>query len=219
LTTTGISGTVNDTANGTVNSSSGVTLFYFSRTAKSAPTISGTTTVNVYGDPYYNVLTGSGNGITISTGNSRAWQAFGSPLVASNDSLGTTGWTNAAFPDSLGYHGIFSVSNGTNRLADSVNQTLSNPNLTATGLSTSKAYTVKIYQALNGRYSGFHSNVHVTIVGSTTQTSATATLLNNNTAVITFTVTPDGTGTIRTYFFTDGATSPGINLVNGESFQ
>jgi hypothetical protein len=218
LTTTGISGTVNDTANGTVNSSSGVTLFYFSRTAKSAPTISGTTTINVYGDPYYNVLTGSGNGITISTGNSRAWQAFGSPLVASNDSLGTTGWTNSAFPDSLGYHGFFNAS-GSNRLGDSTNQTLSNPNLTATGLSTSKAYTVKIYQALNGRYSGFHSNIHVTIVGSTTQISSTYTLLNNNTAVITFTVTPDGTGTIRTYLFTDGASTTAINCISGESFQ
>lgn len=212
------------TLNGTTSGSGSATLFAFSRTSRPLPTISGITIVPMVGDPFIANVSATGNGITCNSGPSGgtlgAWQATGSPLVASNDSMGMLGsaMPGGKCPDSLLYRGWLSVST-TNRQGDSALQTLSKPNLTYTGLTVGHTYTVTVYSSLNPRYSGFHSNVHTTIVGSTTQISATMTLLANTSNPITFTIQPDGTGTIKLYFFTDGASTSAFNGVDAVLFQ
>jgi hypothetical protein len=218
LTTTGISGSVPDTVTGVVNSSSTATLFVFERTNRTIPSVGGVTVAAIIGDPYQGILTNTANGITLTTGSISAWQAFGSPLLASSDSIGMLGSTISGFPDSLLYGGFYTVS-GSNRLADSGNQTLSKPNFVATGLTVGHTYTISIYSSLNTRYSGFHSNVHATAVGSTTYASSVMTLLGNTNTAITFTLQPDGTGTIKFYLFTDGASTDALNDANGIKFQ
>lgn len=212
----GVSGAVL-TLNGTTSASSTGVLFYFSRTAYTAPTISGITEVNIYGDPYYNILSGSGGGYTLTTGSTSAWQATGSPLIASSDSVGMTGSTFTDCPDPVLYHGLFTVS-APNRLADSANQTLSKPNLVLTGCAIGVSRTITIYSSINTRYS-FTTVVKFRAVGSTTYVpAATTTLKGNTTVATTFTIMPDGTGTIKGYLFTDSSPS-NINEISAELVQ
>lgn len=205
--TSGIT-TVQDTLTGTVNSSGGTaTMFAFSRTSRPLPSISGVTIVPIVGDPSVSVLTGSGNGISISTGStggSGAWQAYvsGSISISSGDTTGSLGSTLGSVPDSLLYRNFLTYSSSGNRLADSVHQTLSKPNFIITGLTVGHTYTVEMAGSMNTRYS-FQAAVAYRAIGNATYISSIINQENNKGNDWVQSMVPDNTGTIKVYLFTD----------------
>lgn len=211
----GVSGAT-ETINGTTSASSTATMFYFSRTAYTAPAVSGQTNVNIYGDPYYAVLTGSANGYTMSTTSTSNWQATGSPLIASSDSAGMLGSSFAEAPDPMLYHCMFQVSTSGGRLADSIHQmpTTALPSqlkqqLTLSGCTVGVARTISMYSTVNTRYT-FIDSVKARAIGNTTFTADSAVNLKGNTSATvktSFTIYPNSSGIIMMWICTDKSPS------------
>lgn len=146
----GVSGAVL-TLNGTTSTSgSTVYAFDFSLTSHAAP--SGFT--NVFGNPTTSVLTGTSNGVTISTVATANWSGYSG--AGSDDTYGMTGSTISYFPDSVLYRSLFTYS-GSTHLSDSATMGLSKPQFTASGLTPGQSYTLKVASSASSAY-GFTCN-------------------------------------------------------------
>ncbi len=103
-------------------------------------------------------------------------------------------------------NGFFTYSGGTHN-ADSTVLTLSKPQYTIGGLTTSATYTINMTGSLNSA-TNFASLNKYRIVGATTYVSGTFNSPNgcytNTSGGVTFpNVQPDGSGNIKVYLFTE----------------
>jgi hypothetical protein len=156
------------TLDGTTSASS-VYAFTLSLSSHTAP--SGF--VNVYGNPNAAVLSGTNNGVTLSTVAKANWAAYSSN-GSSDNGYGLTGSSISYFPDSALYNSFFTYS-GASHTADSASQGLSKPNFILSGLTAGQSYTLRVASTASSSY-GFTCNNVLRAEGSTTQ----GVLISNN---------------------------------------
>jgi hypothetical protein len=161
--------------------------------------------VSLFGDPSTGVRTatnGAGN-ITISTVSTGNWAQVASSCA--NDADGKTGSTATGFPDNILRAQMFTYSGATN-FVDSVNQTLSKPNFTISGLNSAATYTIKFTACLDDTRFGLTCNNYYWAKGLPALAYRTPTTLNalgNTSGIATLTgVQPDASGKISIYIFT-----------------
>lgn len=200
--------TVNVSVAGTVNSNS-ASLFYFRKTAPAAVWPGAAC---IYGDPRSGVLSGTLNGLTVSTISTSNWHGPSATNSCASDTGGMTGSTITNFPDTL-LKGIFYNYSTTNRLADSVNNA-GKHQLSIAGFVPGSTHTVEVAGAL---FTGFNFTTTVSwrMWGSgALATVSPAHLLKGNTSYsYTFTVTADGSGNAYIDLNTD--TGMDLNCISG----
>lgn len=201
--TVGLNGTVS-----TSGSSSDTFRFAMSLTSQTVPA----GFVSFWGDPSTGVRTATnqaGN-ITISTNSTANWGPVAGGCA--NDADGVTGSTVTGFPDNILKAQMYTYSDGSN-LSDSSVRTLANAHFVITGLNSSKTYHLEMTANLDaGRFALTAAN-KFRAKGSTT-TALIGTDPNGGLQTVNFlgntsrklviaSITPDGTGKINVYIFTE----------------